>query len=293
MNSFLFIINPISGGLKKDRIVKAIERAFDSTSVSWSIVFTSYAGHATTLAKEAETDAVVAVGGDGTVCEVARGLIGTEIVLGIIPCGSGNGLALHLGISRDPNKAIRALLHGNSVKMDCGIIDNDLFFCTAGLGLDAEVALRFASSSVRGLRTYIYQSWNAWKSYKPDNYHIRIDGKEIVTQAFFVTVGNANQWGNNARICPQASVLDGQLDVVIVRPFGLIEIPRLVFKLFTGRAYTSRKVLMYRGCNISISRTQIGPAQYDGNPCMKGENIAINIVPKALNIIIQSDKSCI
>ncbi len=285
MKNILFIINPVSGGKSKDYVVKAIEEVMDKGRFSWEIIYTTHAGHATELARESQADIVVAVGGDGTVSEVARGLAGSQKAFGIIPCGSGDGLAFHLGISRNPRKAVRILMEGDVVKMDHGLIDGTPFFCTAGVGLDAEVAWKFASSGVRGLWTYISLAWKIWQNFRPDTYKIDVDGKSIETPAVFVTAGNANQWGNQARICSLASVRDGKLDLMVVKPFRTIEIPVLVWKLMTGKAHTSRRVEMLRGARISISRTLEAPAHYDGDPCMKGKEITMEIVPSALNVV--------
>jgi len=290
MTSILFIINPISGGRAKDKIVKTIEETMDSTRFSWKVVYTTHAGHATVLAREADADIVVAVGGDGTVSEVARGLAGTDKALGIIPCGSGDGLALHLGLSRKPRQAVRTLMDGEIVKIDHGLFDGDPFFCTAGVGLDAEVAWKFASSGVRGLWTYISLAWKIWKHFSPDTYRITVDGTTVETPAVFVTAGNANQWGNQARICSLASVRDGQLDLVVVEPFRTIEIPVLATKLLTGRAHTSRRARILRGSKIHIVRTQEGPAHYDGDPCIKGKDMNMEIVPSALNAVVPRER---
>lgn len=282
----LFIINPVSGGRSKDFVVKAIEEVLDKSRFHSEIIYTTHAGHATELARDSKADIVVAVGGDGTVSEVAKGLVGSSKAFGIIPCGSGDGLALHLGISRNPRKAVKVLMEGEVVKMDHGLFDGVPFFCTAGVGLDAEVAWQFASSGTRGLWTYISLAWKIWQHFKPDTYDITVDGSSLRTPAVFVTAGNANQWGNQARICDLASVRDAQLDLVVVEPFRTIEIPILAWKLLTGRAHTSRRVKVLRGSHISISRTQEAPAHYDGDPCLKGKEMKLEIVPSALNVVV-------
>ena len=160
MKKILFIANPLSGGKDKELMLKDIDAAIDRQRFEPSFVFTEYPGHATSLAGDADAPIVVAVGGDGTVSEVAKGLAGTEKVMGIIPCGSGDGLALHLGISRNPLKALRTIQDGVSETMDYGKLDGNPFFCTAGFGLDAEVAWEFASSGKRGpLFQVLFGGW--------------------------------------------------------------------------------------------------------------------------------------
>ena len=290
MQKLLFIINPISGGRNKDAIIRMLDSTLDRNLFSHETVLTTHAGHATELAHRSDADIVVAVGGDGTVSEVAQGLIGTGKSLGIIPCGSGDGLALHLGISRNPRKALRTLTEGRAVTMDCGRIDGRPFFCTAGVGLDAEVAWQFASSGKRGLWTYISLAWKIWQSFRPDTYEIETDGEKMTAPAVFVTVGNANQWGNQARITSLASVQDGLLDVTVVAPFHTWELPVLATKLLDGRAHTSRRVRMLRGRQITIRRTQEGPAHYDGDPCRKGLEIRFESVPSALRVIVPKNR---
>ena len=238
MKKILFIANPLSGGKDKKTILKDIDAAIDRQRFAPSFVYTERPGHATLLAREADADIVVAVGGDGTVSEVAQGLVGTDKVLGIIPCGSGDGLAFHLGLSRNPLKALRTIQDGITETMDYGKVDGRPFFCTSGVGLDAEVAWEFASAGKRGLWTYISLAWKIWQHFKPETYTIDVDGRTLSVPAVFVTVGNANQWGNQARITSLASVRDGLLDVTVVAPFHTCEIPVLATKLLDGRAHS-------------------------------------------------------
>ena len=286
MKKYCFVVNPLSGGKDKKSILKAITRL----PFPYETVFTERPGHATQIAQSTDADIVVAVGGDGTVSEVARGLIGTGKVLGIIPCGSGDGLALHLGISRRPKKALRVLQEGSIKTMDYGLVDDRPFFCTMGVGLDADVAWQFDKANTRGLWTYISLAWGIWRHFTPETYTIDVDGEKMVTSAVFVTTGNANQWGNQARICSLASAADGLLDVTIVKPFHTWEIPSLAIKLLTGYAHKSRRTLMLRGKRITIRRPLMGPAHYDGDPCMKGTDITVEVVPAALRVIVPEGK---
>ena len=290
MPKILFIINPISGGKDKQRMLNLIGDHLDCSKYEYDTVFTEGPGHATVLARESDADIVVAVGGDGTVSEVARGLVGGDKVLGIIPCGSGDGLALHLGISRNPAKAIRVLNEGTVVVTDCGKVNGELFFCTTGMGLDADVAEAFATSGRRGLWMYISLAWKIWKNFRPAKYEIEVDGERFVTDAVFVTAGNANQWGNQARITSLASVKDGLLDLTVVLPFRTWEIPVLAAKLLGGRAHTSRRTRFYRGRHIVIRRPSEGAAHRDGDPCRMGTEMEINVVPGALKVMVPSGR---
>ena len=286
VKKILFIVNPISGGKDKSRIVGAIRSALSSSSLEYEIKMTEYASHAEELARLSDADVVVAVGGDGTVSEVARGLIGSEKVLGIIPCGSGDGLALHLGISRRVSTALKTILEGRTEMIDYALVNSRPFFCTVGVGLDAEVARRFADSPRRGLRTYVEEAWDSWQNFHSDTYNINVDGQEYVLPAVFVTIGNVNQWGNEARITSLASVTDGMLDVAVVAPFHTVEIPVLAAKLMDGRAHTSHRVTMLRGRKVIVRRSGPGAAHCDGDPCEMGAEIVAEVVPASLKAIV-------
>ena len=282
MRKILFIANPLSGGIDKKELLNKIGK---SIRHSYEVAFTERPGHATQLARDTDADIVVAVGGDGTVNEVACGLLGTDKVLGIIPCGSGDGLALHLGISRNVRKAVATLNNGVITDMDCGLMDGKPFFSVAGVGLDADVAWQFSSAPHRGLGTYISLAWKLWKHYRPQTYTLTVDGEQVVTPAVFVTVGNSNQWGNQARIADLASVQDGLLNLVVVKPFRTWNIPVLAAKLMLGRAHTSRRVQTLTAKRITIDRPAAGPAHFDGDPVRKGTHIEMEIVPNALRVL--------
>jgi YegS/Rv2252/BmrU family lipid kinase len=276
----LFIVNPISGKGRKSRIVAHLQQK------GYKVVYTEYAGHAEHLAHEAKEKVIVAVGGDGTVNEVARGILGTDKALGIIPCGSGDGLALHLGISRNYKTAIRAIERGNVKTIDSGTIDGRPFFSVCGTGFDAVVSERFAKSGRRGLLNYIKQGLKTWKEYTPEKYILTIDGQKQVIDAALITVGNSSQWGNNARITPLADISDGVLDVTVVDMFSTIEMPALGYLLMTGRLDRNSNVHCYRGKHIRITRKVSGPAHADGDWFNAGTELDIKVLPGSLKVII-------
>lgn len=290
MQKILFIVNPVSGGKDKSTVLSAVGRHLDTGRFRYEVVQTDRAGQAETLAHEADADIVVAVGGDGTVSEVARGLMDSDKALGILPCGSGDGLALHLGISRDPGRAVRSLCDGDIVRIDTGLFDTRPFFCTAGVGLDAAVSLDFARSGQRGLKTYIDTAWEDWKHFKPDTYTIETDGGSWSGEAVFVTVANANQWGNRARIAPDASLRDGLLDITVVKPFSTLEIPELARLLMTGHAKASRRVESLRCKRARIVRSAPGPAHLDGDPLQAGVAVEFAIRPGSLRVVVPAKR---
>ena len=287
-----FVVNPISGQNDKSQVLSAIGKHLDFSLYQPQILFTSRAGEAEEMARGSDAQVVVAVGGDGTVSEVARGLVGTEKVLGIIPCGSGDGLALHLGISRLPFLAVETLNKGVEARIDVARMNGQPFFCTAGFGLDAQVSMEFAQSTKRGLPRYISLAWEEWKQHSLSQYAIRSEkGMLWEGKAVFVTVANANQWGNRARIAPMASLQDGQLDVVVVNPFSTLEIPDLATRLMTGRAPTSRHFLHFRGSHFSIWRNGPGAVHFDGDPFEAGTSFELDVLPAALRVLVPRSKS--
>ncbi|MBQ9193043.1 MAG: diacylglycerol kinase family lipid kinase [Bacteroidales bacterium] len=286
MKRITFIVNPVSGGKDKSSVLAAVGRHMDLSLYSYEVLQTSRAGEAEEMARDSRSDIVVAVGGDGTVSEVGKGLLGSEKALGIIPCGSGDGLALHLGISRDPVRAVKTLNAGCIERMDVGMVGERPFFCTAGMGLDAAVSLDFAQSEKRGLNTYITTAWEDWKHRRPERYIVEMDTETWAGDTLFVTVGNANQWGNEARIAPHASLCDGLLDITVVQPFMTVEIPDLAARLMAGKADTSRHVRTFRSTQVRIRREHPGPAHYDGDPFEAGTDLRFSLRPGALRVVV-------
>ena len=238
-------------------------------------MFAEYPGHAEEIARKAEDDIIVAVGGDGTVNEVARGILGTGKILGIIPCGSGDGLALHLGISRIPDKALDTVLNGKIHMMDVGKINGRPFFSVCGVGFDAVVSEMFAKSGSRGLSNYV-----------PEKYTISIDGHSWECDAVLITIGNSSQWGNGAKIAPLADTSDGMLDVTVADRFTFTELPALTYRLMTGSLDKSSRIHCYRGKEIKILRQTDGPAHADGDWFKTGKEVDICIMPSAIKILV-------
>ena len=291
MKDICFVVNPISGGKDKSGIMAAVRKHLDGSLYRPEFRITERPGQARELAAASGADVVVAVGGDGTVSEVARGLVGTGKTLGIIPCGSGDGLALHLGLSRSPAKAVKTLNECCETAIDVAMMNGLPFFCTAGMGLDAQVSLDFARSSQRGLARYISLAWEEWKHHPGEQYSIRSsDGESWSGKAIFITLANANQWGNQARIAPMASLQDGLLDVIVVRPFATVEIPDLAARLMTGLAPTSRHFLHMSGSSFHITRSRGGAVHFDGDPFEGGTEFDLSVQPGALKVLVPSSR---
>ncbi|MEI6753485.1 MAG: diacylglycerol kinase family protein [Paludibacter sp.] len=285
-----FIVNPFSGTGRKEDLSGMIIRGLDQSFYKPEIIFTKYRGHGTELAKEfAEKgfQIVVAVGGDGTVNEVARSLIHTDTSLGIIPIGSGNGLARHLGIPTSVRKAIKQLNYSEPIFIDYGLVNEHPFFCTCGTGFDAYVSTEFAKGKRRGIMSYIEKIITGYFSYKSQNYHLEGDGIDLKVKAFVLTFANASQWGNNAYIAPQASVQDGQMDISIMSNFPVIAIPTLALNLFAKNIDKDLFMTTLRAKSIVLRREESGPFHYDGEPYEEGTEIYVKTVTDGLKVLVK------
>lgn len=287
----VFIVNPISGTTGKKAVERHIEMLLDTDKYDYDIVHTQYAGHASEITRSAvdhSIDIVCAVGGDGTVNEIARSLVGTETALAIIPRGSGNGLARHLHIPIDSFGSIKLINEGDVSKMDYGIINDYPFFCTCGVGFDAFISLKFSQSDKRGPLTYIENVLKNGLSYNPETYDIEIEDENeerSIYKAFLISCANASQYGNNAYIAPQASVHDGLMDVTILEPFTMIEAPQIAIQLFNGTIDQNSNIKTFRCKSMCIHRSHSGVIHYDGDPVMTDKDVHVRIVPAALRCI--------
>lgn len=285
-----FIINPISGTAKKEDLSSLIREELDARLFDPEIVFTKSRGDGTTLAKsfvEKGYKYIVAVGGDGTVNEVAQSLIHTDCSLGIIPIGSGNGLARHLGIPMNTQKAIQQLNQSESILMDYGLVNDKPFFCTCGTGFDAYVSTEFAKGKKRGIMSYIEKIITGYFSYKSQNYHLVGDGIDLNVKAFVLTFANASQWGNNAYIAPQASVQDGKMDISIMSNFPIIAIPTLALQLFAKTIDKDLFMTTLRSERITLYREESGPFHYDGEPYEEGTEIQVETIKDGLKVLVK------
>ena len=285
----IFILNPISGTVSKAGIHGLIEERLDKEKFDCRIAETKYAGHATELAQQAARqgiDIVVAVGGDGTVNEVGRALVNTKTAMGILPCGSGNGLARHLNLPMNLKKCIDILNDCDIHTLDYGLINRHPFFCTCGMGFDAFISMKFAEAGKRGPITYMQKILEEGLSYQPETYEIEDEEGTRRYKAFLVSAANASQYGNNAYIAPQASMSDGLLDIIIMEPFDLIEAPQVAIELFNKTLDKNLKIKTFRASHIHIHRKSEGIIHYDGDPVMADADVDISIVPKGINIIV-------
>ncbi|MDR0962603.1 MAG: YegS/Rv2252/BmrU family lipid kinase [Mediterranea sp.] len=287
-----FVINPKSGAHSKEQILQCLKEKQADQRFTQEIVFTEYAGHATEIAARKVDEGVavvVAVGGDGTINEIARSLVRTETALGILPCGSGNGLARHLQIPMDVRKALDVIYGGRMDAMDYGKINDLPFFCTCGVGFDAFVSLKFAEAGRRGPLTYLEKTLLESLKYQPETYEVETEDGTQKYKAFLIACGNASQYGNNAYITPQAELTDGLLDVTILEPFTVLDVPSLAFQLFNKTIDQNSRIKTFRCSSLHIRRAKEGVAHYDGDPVMMGKEISVKVYHNALQVIVPPD----
>ncbi len=286
--SILFILNPVSGNHGKENIPEVIARTLDADRFDCQVRFTEYAGHAAEIARqcvEEGIDIVVAVGGDGTVNEVARSVIHSNTALGIIPCGSGNGLARHLCLPMDVSKAIRVINHCKIEALDYGVINGYPFFCICGMGFDAFISLKFAEAGKRGPITYVEKVLQEGLKYQPETYEIVDEAGVTTHKAFLIACANASQYGNNAYIAPKATMTDGLMDIIIMEPFNAFDAPQISIDLFSKTLDKNSKIKTFRTPRVHIHRSGPGAIHYDGDPVITGADIDVHIERRGINII--------
>ena len=287
-----FIVNPISGTHGKDEIPHLIDELLDYDLYEHEVRMTEYAGHAAEMASKSAADGVdvvVAVGGDGTVNEVARSLVHTQSAMAIIPCGSGNGLARHLRIPLDVRRAIQIINHCQIEQFDYGVINELPFFCTCGMGFDAFISLKFAEAGKRGPITYVENVLKEGLKYKPETYEVEDDTGTTHHKAFLIACANASQYGNNAYIAPGATMKDGEMDVIIMEPFDALEAPQIAADLFMKTLANNSKIKTFRTKSLHIHRQQPGAIHYDGDPIMTGTDIDVHIEHLGISIVVNPD----
>jgi YegS/Rv2252/BmrU family lipid kinase len=289
MKKIRFIVNPKSGTGKKDKLVSLIDSTIDKSRYETEVVFTQSRGHATALSREA-ADAgaaiVVAVGGDGSVNETAASLKHRSTSLAIIPTGSGNGMALHLGIPTDMEEALRVINTGHTVPIDTLAANEHFCIGTLGVGFDAHIAHLFAQAGKRGYSTYVKLVLTEFASYKEKRFSILVDQKPIERDCFLLTFANSSQFGNNAVIAPFADVRDGIIDISMMKRFPFYLAPALIYRLMHNSIHQSRFFEMIRGREIRVVNTGILQGHIDGEPVIFEGDIAINLSPLSLNVLV-------
>lgn len=286
-----FIVNPRSGKKSSRNIEKIISTLLDKKDYDYEILFTKRANHATLLSQEAAAlkyDVVIAVGGDGTINETAKGLIGSNTALGIIPVGSGNGYSRHLRIPQEIDKAIFCIFNSESKFVDTLSLNDEFFLGIAGIGFDAHIAKIFATSKKRGFWTYAKLVINEFFKYKSEKYNILVDGKEMSKEAFLLSFAKSSQYGNNIIIAPKAKLDDGYFNLTILKHPPFYAIFDVFLKLRNGLIDKSKYYETYTCKEVIIKKKNI-KAHLDGEPQFFKDLAKIKIYPKSLKVLIPFD----
>ena len=287
----IFIVNPISGNHNKNNFPNLVDNYIDKNKYEYDIVYTERTNHATELTMKAIEDGfeyIAAVGGDGTINEVARCLIGKKQILIIVPLGSGNGLARHLELPFKPERLITEVINNGDVfKIDTATMNGVPFISIAGIGFDALIADYFSKDGNRGFRTYAKLVTEEYHNFKPKEYTLVLDNdKTIVCKPFFVTFANSSQFGYNAEISPKASVQDGLLDVCIFKKPNIIEVPIVATYFITKQIDKSNFIDIYKAKEISVIREIEDVVNIDGEAVPMCKDICVEINPLSLNILL-------
>ncbi len=270
------------------------ETRLSAAGFSVDVRFTAAAGDATEYGREAVEKGyygVLAAGGDGTVNETARALCDSDVAMGILPTGSGNGLARHIDMPMDLSKALDVIAERNIISADYGTVNRQPFFCTFGIGFDAAVSHRFARQNRRGRMMYVKSAIDEYLHYHPQEYTISANGKVLTEKAFLIACCNASQYGNNAYIAPDASIIDGLLDFTIIHAGDPIETAFVGLDLMTG--YINKNILInsFKAPSAVITRRSDGPAHIDGEPLMMDEAMYIQCHESSLKLFTPTKSS--
>lgn len=286
----VFIINPISGVGKKNIIPPLIEKHLDKNKFDSKIIYTQHRGHGHEIANQHknEADIIVAVGGDGSVNEIGSALVNSHCALGIIPCGSGNGLARHAEIPLKLDAAIKRLNTSKPVLIDTGTVNEKVFLGTCGFGFDAHVAEKFDQYHKRGFFSYIKLVLREFKSYVAHEFSIETIGKKSVHEAFMLSVANSSQFGNGFTISPLSELTDGKFELVILKPFKGYHAPGIARRFFSKSIHRSKffdQIYFENTLTISLAAGQETTLHVDGEPCGKANSFVIKISKSSLKLI--------
>lgn len=297
MRKFIYFINPISGTGKKIHVQEIISKETNKKNIPFEILHTNAAGEYAYLKEKIATEKItdiIVCGGDGTVNQIANALQGININIGIIPMGSGNGLAFAAKIPKSIHKALQIIFKGNAVSVDSFYINKKFSCMLCGLGFDAQVAHDFARQQKRGLATYVKQSTKNFFSATSYPFELNIDGDIIHTDAFFISIANSNQFGNNFTIAPQASLHDGLLDIVVVNKMSKMRMIWTVLKqirngqvrMYEDKKYHRNDIHYFQTKKLSIKNPAQAPLHIDGDPATTAAAFEIEIIEKAFKLLM-------
>jgi diacylglycerol kinase (ATP) len=289
MKRIIFIVNPKAGIFSKERISETIRSSLDIQKYAYEIEFTERGGHAIEISRHfvvSGVEIIVAVGGDGTVNEVAQSIVGTEATLGIIPGGSGNGLAHFLKIPLNQKKAIDLINIGKTGRIDTGSINGRFFVNVAGVGFDGLVARRFAKQNFRGFVAYLKVVAEAYPRYKPKKYTLYLNGHTLKTRSLFIAFANSDQFGYKTTIAPAAKIDDGLLDIIIMEKPPWIDIPLLAGLLYWKKIDKSKFIQIFKASEVIVETRKNRWINIDGEPNKPGKKLEVKVHPQSLNLLL-------
>lgn len=292
----LYLINPVAGTGKKENIKALIEKESLAANFPFEIINTNAAANYNFLKEKINTEQitdVIMVGGDGTINQIVNSLRFLPVRFGIIPIGSGNGLAGAAQIPMKPKDALQLIFNGNSKKVDSFLINNQFSCMLSGIGFDAKVAHDFSSKAIRGLLTYTTQSLINFFKAQPYQFEITIEDFSFFTDAFFISIANSNQFGNNFTIAPQASLNDGLLDIVVVQKMNKAKLPFAILKQIRGNnkleelveEVTKKNILYFQTSSLKIKNLKHAPFHIDGEPQETSDEFQIDIIKDCFDLI--------
>lgn len=285
----LFIINPRAGTRKQSSIEELINKHLDPKKFDYSIAYTKKAGDGTRFAEEAlrdKIDIIVAVGGDGSINEIAQCIVNTPVSLGIVPSGSGNGLANHLNIPLKIKQAIEVINSSKTIYIDTATINNHLFISIAGMGFDGLISRKYAKVKKRGFWPYFRLVAKEFKKYKPKSYNIQIEDKKIDVRALMINFANSDQFGFNATIAPEAKINDGLLDICVLQKPSLLKLPLLVHLLFYKKIHQSKFMQLIKAKEVIVTQKKKRVVNIDGEALRLGKKVNVKINPSSLKVIV-------
>jgi diacylglycerol kinase (ATP) len=284
----LFIVNPNAGKRMSGNIMDIIRKEMPENVYYQMAVWKNrfHFDEILEILKSQDYTDAIAVGGDGTVNHIAKSILGTGIRLGIVPIGSGNGLARSLALSMQVDQVVKQIVEGRTAVIDTGTVNGFPFFCTSGVGFDAHIGNLFSASVKRGLQSYIQIITRELFMYRAKSYTIKFNDTVLRKKAFLITVANAGQYGNDFYIAPQASIQDGLFHLVILKPFNVMKVAGLLHRILGRKAFLNSSIETYTASRIEIERESEDTIHFDGEPAKSGRTIVFENKPLSLTVIV-------
>lgn len=298
----LFLVNPISGTRTKEKLIAFITEKVTSAGFLFTIDYTNATGNYTLLKEKVIADRftdIVIVGGDGSVNQVVQAFAALPVRFGILPVGSGNGLARAAGIPTKIKRALQVIIEGNTMPLD-GFTINDAFSCMlSGLGFDAQVAHNFARKAKRGLFNYTKESLLHFFKAQPYGFEIKLPEFSFFTDAFLISIANSNQFGNNVTIAPQAKLNDGLLDVIVVQKMHKVKLPYAILKQLSGNNKMQqlvedmehKNIVYFQTPSLEISNLKLAPLHIDGEAVASAQHLSIKVLPNYFTLFVPASRN--